>query len=124
MSLPKRHLLIAAIFWFTVALSAGAAMSSCEELDVAKPAAIYLSLSAADLGTTEWAVRHGYVESNPWMQSHRIEKQLAVTGAFLAADFYLQKKERRTGVRVLRVTYAVARIGAVALSVRNMRRGQ
>lgn len=91
---------------------------------VVVPAAIYLSLSAADLGTTEWAVRHGYTEANPLMQSHRIEKGLAVAGAFLAADLYLQKREQPTAAKVLRVTYAVARVGAVALSVRNMRRGR
>jgi hypothetical protein len=94
---------------------------AAEPVDVAKPAAIYLSLSAADLASTEWAIRHGATERNPFMDSNRIAKQAAMAGAFTAADVFLQSKGKRQEARALRIVYAVVRVAAVAINVHNAR---
>ena len=38
-----------------IAIFAGLVAQSCEAADVVKPSALYLSLGAADYGTTRWA---------------------------------------------------------------------
>jgi hypothetical protein len=105
---------------FVVWIFVGLGQAHCQErADVVKPAAIYLSLSAADLGTTEWAIRNGASEGNPWMKEHRIAKQAAMAGAFTLADYHLQKRGHRGKARALRVVYAVGRLAVIAINVRN-----
>jgi hypothetical protein len=107
---------------FIVFLFIGLGNAHCEPVNVVKPSALYLSLSAADLGSTEWAIRNGASEGNGFMASHRTEKQLAVSAAFIAADVMLQKRGHKGKARALRVVYAVGRLAAVAVNVSNAQR--
>lgn len=114
-----RFAITVALILFIVEMAVALKTAHCA--DVVKPAAIYLSLSAADLASTALATQNGAIEGNAFMRSHRIEKQLVVAGALTAADAYLQKKGGR-GVRALRISVAVIRVGAVVVNVRNARR--
>lgn len=118
-SRPVQYLITAvlSVLFTFVALEARCA-------DVVKPAAIYLSLSAADLGSTAWAIRNGAHEGNPAMVNHRAVKQLAMASAFTGADVLLQRNGKRREARVLRVVYAAVRVTAVVLNVRTARRGK
>jgi hypothetical protein len=51
--------LVTALLTIFVASVVLASEAHCSDVNVVKPAAIYLSLSAADLGSTEWAIRNG-----------------------------------------------------------------
>jgi hypothetical protein len=105
---------LALVLFFTALNASGA--------DVAKPAAIYLGLSAADLASTEWALANGATEGNPFMASHRVPKQLAMAAALTAVDVHLQRKGQPGKARALRIVYAVIRVAAVAVNVHNARR--
>jgi hypothetical protein len=107
---------------FIVFLFVGLGSAHCDERrDVARPAALYLSLSAADLGSTQWAIRNGATEGNPWMAEHGAAKQLAVSAALTAADIHLQKRGHH---RKLRVLVTVLRVAAVGINIHNARRKQ
>ena len=112
---PRYHaamtkLLLALVL--ATAATAGAA-------DVVKPAGLYLSLSAADLGSTAWARQNGASEGNPFMSSNAVAKQLAVAGILTAVDVHLQKKGHH---RKLRVLVTVLRVAAVVVNVTNARK--
>jgi hypothetical protein len=117
-----RRVIGTSLLVFVVWIFVGLGQAHCEPVNVVKPAAIYLSLSAADLGSTEWAIRNGAYEGNSFMSSHRTEKQLAVSAAFIAADVMLQKRGHKGKARALRVVYAVGRLAAVAVNVSNAQR--
>ncbi len=115
----KRHPLnlLGAAFCALGLLVLGASEAHCA--DVVKPAALYLSLSAADLGSTALAEANGATEANPWMRSHRVPKQLAVSAALTFADVRLQ----RTGHhKRLRVIVTAVRVVVVAINLHNARR--
>jgi hypothetical protein len=107
---------------FVVWIFVGLGQAHCEPVNVVKPAALYLSLSAADLGSTEWAIRNGASERNSFIASHRIAKQAAMAGAFTLADIELQRRGHKGKARALRVVYAVGRLAAVAVNVSNAQR--
>lgn len=110
------RLLVAFLLFFTA--------PSLHAADVAKPALIYASLSAADLGSTAWAIRNGAQEGNSFMARDREVKQLAMASAFLGADLWLQSKGKKREAKALRITYAAVRVFAVAVNVRNARRAR
>lgn len=118
---PVRYVITALLAIFITFLAMDA---HCEEVNVTKPASIYLSLSAADLASTEWAISHGAEEANGLMASHRYAKQAAMAGAFTATDVWLQAKGKKREARALRVVYAAFRVAAVAVNVRNARRAR
>lgn len=117
MSPRVREYLLTALL--TIVATTVALEASCGERDVVRPAAIYLSLSAADLGTTAWATRNGAAEGNAFMRDHAVAKQLAVAAALTAADIHLQKSGHH---RKLRVVVVVLRVSAVAFNLHNARR--
>lgn len=99
--------------------------AKCEDVNVTKPVALYVGLSAADLASTEWALHSNprAYEANPLMRTHRVPKQLAVAALFTAADLHFQKQGRKGSVRTIRVIYAVLRVGAAAINVHQARKG-
>ena len=117
-----RRVITVSLLVFVAWIFVGLGQAHCS--NVAKPAAIYLGLSAADLVSTECAIRNGATEGNPFMQSNRIAKQAAIASAFVGADVLLQRKGKTGHARALRVTYAVLRLAAVAVNVRNARRAR
>lgn len=111
---PWRYVVTAVL---SVLISSLAMDAHCA--DVAKPAGLYLSLSAADLGSTAWARQNGADEGNAFMRSDAVAKQLAVAGILTAADIHLQKKGHQ---RKLRVIVTALRVAAVVVNVSNARR--
>lgn len=111
-----RHFLTACL---VLILAAVALEAKCA--DVAKPGAIYLSLSAADLGSTAMALHApGVSEGNGVMRSHAIEKQLAIAGLLTFVDVKLQKRHPK-GVKAMRAAVIVIRVLAIGINLRNAR---
>ena len=105
------------LFLVLLVLLLMSAALSAEEVSVAKPAALYLSLGAADLATTRHALNQGATEANPWMRSHPEAKKLAQLAALTYLDTRLQKRHRRLSW-VLR---GVAVVGYGAVCAHNLR---
>lgn len=110
-----QRLITVLLLFFVISLGIGLAQAHCEE--VAAPAALYLSLSAADLGTTAMALHTpGVSEGNAFMRGHRIEKQLALAGLLTLVDVKLQK---RGHAKALRVAVTVIRVAAITINLHN-----
>ena len=88
-----------------VLLVMSCALSHAEEVSTVKPAALYLSLGAADLASTRYAINSGASEANPWMRSHPEAKKLAQAAALTFLDTRLQRRDKRLawGVRVVAI---------------------
>lgn len=122
-SRTTRRAITLGVLAFVVLLGFGLAEAHCAE--VAKPAALYLSLSAADLGSTAIAMHNpGVTEGNAFMSGRRLEKQLAVAVALTAADVQLQRSGHPRGAKALRIAVTVVRFAAIAVNLHNVGQGQ
>lgn len=117
-----RRLVTVALILFIVELAVSLKAAHCA--DVTRPAALYLSLAAADLGSTAYALDNGMAETNPLMRSYALPKQVASAALLTFADVKLQKAGRPGRARALRIAVTVIRVGVVAINVRNARRGR
>lgn len=81
--------------------------------------AVYVVGSAADLGSSEYAIERGGAEANPVQQTRglRIGVQAATAGVGCWADAKLSKRHRN-GARVLRVAVLALKLG---LAIHNVR---
>jgi TPP-dependent pyruvate/acetoin dehydrogenase alpha subunit len=107
----KRHLLTAAL---ALILTSIALNAKCA--DVATPAAIYLSLSAGDLGSTAIAMHNGASEGNAFMRSGAVAKQFTLAAGLTALDVRLKRPGQK---KALRAAVIVVRVVAIAVNVRN-----
>ena len=87
---------------------------------------LYGAPALADLATTEWVLRNGGTERNPFLQERPV--RLAVNAAVVAAEVWGTRKLQRTGhpraARVVKVGSFVVRGFAVAWNIRQARRGR